>query len=546
MISRFLALAGVFLLSVSVSAAPPTVDYFFPAGSQRGKTVEITATGTFDRWPVDVWVDGKGVSAKAGKERGQLIVTVAADAVPGTYWVRLHDEQGASAQRPFVVGVLPEVLEKEPNDDPKQPQVLDAPNVTVNGKLAKDGDVDVFAVELRKGQTLVASMDAYRTLRSPMDGVLQLLSADGFVLAQNDDFHGIDPQITFTSPKDGRYLVRTFAFPLVPTAAIRFAGGDKFIYRLTLTTGGFADYTLPLAVARSAPGKVEVIGWNIPDAARKLPVSISVGADVATVFHPGLANAVLVRVEPHPVGVKSKTNSRQEPQPVALPFTVTGRLDKPGDVDAFQFAGKKGQKVALAIESRTLGFPLDPVLKVTDAASKVLTQVQAKTLGADVELDFTPSLDGPYRVEVHDFHGDGGQRFVYRLRALLAEPDFSLKVAGDRFALVPGKPLEIPIAIERRNGFGGEVEITALGLPKGVTAQAVTAPAGSKTATLRLTAGGDKVSGSFQIIGTAKGTQDLMRIARATLAEYGVATMQLWLTAGPDATVPKDAPPKKK
>src|SRR5262249_22269864 len=154
-----------------------------------------------------------------------LTVHIAADAVPGTYWIRLHDEHGASALRPFLVGLLPEVQEVEPNDDSKNPQVIATPNVIVNGRLAKDGDVDVYAVEWKKGQTLVASVEAQRTLRSPMDGVLQILTPDGIVQAQDDDYHGFDPQIAFTAPKDGRYLVRLFAFPSDPTAAIKFAGG---------------------------------------------------------------------------------------------------------------------------------------------------------------------------------------------------------------------------------------------------------------------------------------------------------------------------------
>src|SRR5437763_3466184 len=118
------AFAVLLLLPALGSAAPPTLTYLFPAGAQRGTTVEVTAAGTFERWPVGAWVSGGGVVAKAGKEKGKLSVTVAPDAVPGTYWVRLHDGQGASALRPFLVGTLPEVLEKEPNDDPKKPQAL--------------------------------------------------------------------------------------------------------------------------------------------------------------------------------------------------------------------------------------------------------------------------------------------------------------------------------------------------------------------------------------------------------------------------------------
>src|SRR3954447_16176264 len=89
-------------------AAPPTLEAIYPPGGQCGQTVEVAVAGTFDRWPVGVWVDGQGVEAKAGKERGKVFVTVAADAAPGARRLRLYDEEGASVVRPFVIGVLPE------------------------------------------------------------------------------------------------------------------------------------------------------------------------------------------------------------------------------------------------------------------------------------------------------------------------------------------------------------------------------------------------------------------------------------------------------
>ena len=74
--------------------------------------------------------------------------------------MRVADEEGASALRRFVVGTLPEVNEQEPNDDYRKPHALATANVTVNGRLAKAGDVDCFGLKLRKGQTLVASVEA--------------------------------------------------------------------------------------------------------------------------------------------------------------------------------------------------------------------------------------------------------------------------------------------------------------------------------------------------------------------------------------------------
>src|SRR5262249_16056256 len=157
-----------------------------------GTTVEVTAAGTFERWPVQAWVSGRGVSVESGKDKGKLSVIVAADAVPGTYLLRLYDEHGASSLRPFLVGTLPEVRGRERNDDPKSPQGLQG-SCVVNGKLEKAGDVDGFAIECRQGQTLVAALEANATLRSPMDGVLQIVSPEGFVLAQDNDTRGLDP-----------------------------------------------------------------------------------------------------------------------------------------------------------------------------------------------------------------------------------------------------------------------------------------------------------------------------------------------------------------
>ena len=206
----------------SLVAAPPKLTYLYPAGVQKGKTVEIAA-GDVDSWPPRIWVDDKGIEIKPAKERGRLTFTALPDAKPGIHWIRLFNDDGASPLRPFMVGSLPEINEVEPNDDPKKPQTLSDANVVVNGRLGVAGDVDHFSVSLKRGQTVVASMVANEILGSPMDAVLQIVTLDGFVLAENHDTHGLDPQIAFPVPKDGTYIIRTFAFPSQPDSSIRFA-----------------------------------------------------------------------------------------------------------------------------------------------------------------------------------------------------------------------------------------------------------------------------------------------------------------------------------
>src|SRR5262249_31133525 len=159
------------------------------------------------------------------------------------------------------------------------------------------------------------------------------------------DDHGLDPQITFTALKEGRYVVRTFAFPSAPDSSIRFAGGENYVYRLTLTTGGFADHAFPLAVSRAEPGEVEVIGWNVAAEARKLLVRPNADAVTVTLWHAKLANAVPVLVEPHSCLVEGVPEDRKKPRAVTLPVTISGHIDPPGDIDEYEFLAKKGQRL---------------------------------------------------------------------------------------------------------------------------------------------------------------------------------------------------------
>lgn len=516
------------LFPPTASAVPPTVDYFFPAGGQRGTTVEVTAGGTFSSWPVKVHVEGKGLAVQPGKASGKVVVTIAADAVPGTHWIRLYNEEGASLARPFLVGTLPEVLEIEPNDDPKKPQLLDKSRVVVNGRLGAPGDVDTFALKLSRGQTLVASLEANRTLRSPMDGIIQVLSEDGFVLDHNNDFHNLDPQLAFVVPKDATYLVRVFAFPSMPDTTIRFAGGDKFVYRLTLTTGGFVDYPFPLAVSRSSPGQVDLVGWNLAGPLSKAQVQAAPGLDKITLFHPELANPWEVALTSHSVAQGTAATNPNLPQRVMTPITISGRLDKAGGSHYYRFDGQKGKKIACRIEARTLGFPLDPVLRLTDSTGNQLAQVQAAALGSDPVLDFTFPHDGLFDLQVRDLHGDGGPRHVYRLHCAPPEPDFGLKLSADHFVVRPGTPLDIPVTLERSYGFSQEVDIQVTGLPKAVTATTLPAAAMGKPLTLRLTAAAISFSGPIRIIGRAK--EGPPRVARAFIAEAGFLTENMWLT----------------
>jgi hypothetical protein len=239
-------------------AAKPEVTGLYPAGGQIGQTVEVEVLGKLGTAPAHVWCDREGISALATKDGKKLTVTISPEAAPGICWLRVWNAEGVSVLRPFVVGRLPEVLEKEPNETLSAAQSVEASGCVVNGKLHKSGELDTFKITLKKGQTLVADVLANQVLGSPMDAVLQITSAKGFLLAQADDSLGFDPRLAFTAPEDGEYFARVFAFPATPDSSIRYAGGADYLYRLTLTTGPYVRLTLPLSSTRDLTISLEM------------------------------------------------------------------------------------------------------------------------------------------------------------------------------------------------------------------------------------------------------------------------------------------------
>src|SRR4051812_39591568 len=99
-----LSLLGALCASaVNPLLSAPTLTSLFPAGGQRGTTVEVTATGTFDAWPVKGWVNSPLIEVKAAKDKGKLSIAIKPETPPGVYRLRVYDDTGASQLRPFLV-----------------------------------------------------------------------------------------------------------------------------------------------------------------------------------------------------------------------------------------------------------------------------------------------------------------------------------------------------------------------------------------------------------------------------------------------------------
>ncbi len=529
-----------FFSTASLAAAAPKVDYLFPAGGQRGAKVEVAFTGTFPVWPAQGWASHPGITLSPNKQSGQITIAIAADVPCGVHWVRLFDKTGASGLRPFLVNDVPEVQETEPNDDYRKPQAVPLP-VVVNGRLGKQDDADAFAVTLKKGETLVAAVEAFRTLRSPMDAVLQIVSADGFVLAQNDDYLESDPLLAFTAPKDGTYLARVFCFPATPDSRIGLFGKENCIYRLTLTTGPYIDTVWPLAV-ESKGGELELHGWNIPADRRRITVQPQALAERVYVHPSGFAGGAWTRVEPHPVFVADG----KETLP-AGPITVSGRLPKPGARSSFAFAAKKGDRLSIRLEAREWLLPLEPNVAIRGVAGPALQKAQAGKLNGDVALDFTAPADGPFTMDIRDLHDQGGDRYSYLVRIRPPAPEFDASVTVDHAAAKAGQPVNFPIAVNLRNGLKGPLEFRVEGLPETAKVEFVaggapapaqapkkgkkgTQPAMNATAVVRIEGLTAPMNVPFRLYALVPGQEATRREVPAALTELNAAPPFLWLT----------------
>ena len=557
--TRFLALAfALALLPSLVHAAAPALTHIFPAGGQRGTKVTVTCAGNAAMWPVSV--TAPGVDVVVGTEANKLEVTIPADLAADRVWFRLYNTEGASAAVPFLIGNVKEIEEVEPNNAPTKAQAVAELPVTINGTLSAFGDVDGFHVTLAVGQTLVASLDAHAKLGSPMDAILQVVTPDGFVLAENHDAVDLDPRLIFTATKLGPHIVRVFAFPSAPDSSIAFHGAANYIYRLTLTTGPFVTHAVPLTVSLGDPaagaslGHVELFGWNLPPDAKRLVVPfggppfadhveletrgdlrIVDNARLGLVVAPDIAGSARVRLVPHAIVPEIASLDPNNLTVVTPPSAITGRLSKPRESATVRIPLKKGQQLVASVETRSLDFNLDPMLRLFDPAGSNVLNVNDTTPMRAVVLTHAATQDGDYQLTVRDRHSRGSDRSFFRLTARLEEPDFELTAAADALVINPDKPAEFVVNVVRRAPPGvtvGPITIEAVDLPPGVTAAAVISePTGATAAkvTLSFTATGPAFSGRLRLKGTTSQPAPIQRLVR-TPPQLHACFDAFWLT----------------
>jgi hypothetical protein len=243
------------------------------------------------------------------------------DARPGVHLIAARSNAGyVSNDVPFELDTLPECMDLESNDDPSQAQTVQLP-VIVNGHLDRPHDWDVFRVEGRAGDTLVAEVHA-RRLDSPIDSLLQLTDAAGKVLAFNDDCddpgsglqtHHADSYLMYQLPADGSYFVH-----LGDTAR---HGGEEYAYRLRISAPrpDFALRVVPSGGGLRSKGAAPVSVYAIRKDGFTGDIQLSVKNPPDGFFSPG----AVLRTNNEMVRLPVRTSLASTEQPVRL--AIEGR-----------------------------------------------------------------------------------------------------------------------------------------------------------------------------------------------------------------------------
>jgi hypothetical protein len=532
MSTRFLVIFAAAVSHVAVAAEPPTIDRLIPMGGQRGSTFEIRFTGKAGDGDLRILSEQDCINFVLSEKRDSATITIASTARSGLHWVRFINPSGATELRPFVVGLIPEIAESEPNARIAEAQEISLPSTTINGVLDKSKDVDTFAVQLMKGQTLVASMQAHQILGSPMDAVLQIVSEKGAVVAQNDDDTGFDPRLTFIAPSDGKWFVRTFAFPATPNSTIAFASGADFVYRLTLTTEPVVEQTLPAVRFSGDPETTFTLhGCNLSTTTATLT------GDQST-LEVGLALPFPVGACDIPVALESQLPADRT---LSIPIAVSGTVSA-GDTDSYMVNAAKSQQLSLLVQARAIGSLLDPVLTVYDKDGKQLKEADdISGENSDAEIQLTIPADGPYRITVQDRFQNSGDRYFYVLRCEETRPIFVASVKSTALVLSADKPLEIPMSLDRRHGFAEPVDFRVEGLPEGICAECPRSEKdgdSSKAVTLKLSGTvAELFQGPVRVIAESVDSKQQQPVS-SSLADGSTVT-ELWLTI--PATMPAPA-----
>lgn len=545
-----------------------SLQWVLPRGGTRGKTVEVVFTGTYLADPKEVLFYSPGIKAtaiSAGEKPDTTVKArflIAPDCPLGEHILRLRTATQLTEAITFWVDRFPTVMETErkagENDTRETAQPIFS-DTNVEGQIHPGGkaDIDYYKADFRKGERISVEIDAVRLgtvyQGGESDLAARILDGTGKELARNDDnaLHVQDPILSIVAPASGAYYVE---IKQQIYNAPRQAWYRAHIGTFTRPTGIY-----PAGGQAGSQQAARILGDPTGERTETIALPKKLG-DFE--YYSGSANEQppspnILRVSPYPNVLKIEGDA---PTPVpALPAALNGILTKKDAADTFQFTAKKGQEWRIRVYARTLGSPMDPRIWIrgADNPKHLLDADDAKPaeIGLltwrgtwhtkellDPAVLFKPPADGAYMLGIEDSRGSAGPDDIYRIEIEPAQDAVYTHISmsdGYQLPRVNGLivpqgnrwTLDVQLAPGLGNNYKGEIELEALGLPRGVTMTAPRFPKGSLRGPVQFTAAPDTEPQAALIQLLARPvdkTAHLETGSRQTFSEYNTGGDHPW------------------
>ena len=534
----------------------PVVNSIFPMGGQPGTTLEVEMRGSNLAGAYAVGFEDDVLQAEVKKveeikpdekktedeetEEGEpktsltlyrvlLRLHIDSAATTGTHALRLVSLLGVSNAVPFLVDPDPVSVEmRTPHNTPNRAQRVDVP-VVISGKISEAGEVDYYDFEVIEGQYLLleviskpfgvpspeitgfkSQISLYQPTGSwfdPHRGTWLTSSRDE---PTSDDSFPQNSRLIYQFTEKGRYLAEvsgkagpdsSYQFRIAPTLSPRLPKRDEepahasdFLWR----ERGFRRPIEPDRLQSLWSRTVRVPSpETIDDVAS---TSLSGGGERAA--SPPSGDPVPVTAM-HAVREHEPNDTNSQALQLRVPSLIEGAIERPGDIDCFQFRVKPKQRLAFEIQTPGEEPPqFNPRLEVISREGHtVLTNVYSriarnftwyrKTI--ESKTIYTFEQGGEYYLQIRDFTSRfGDPSFVYRVLIRPQVPhlgDFEViqnvpvlspgtgfmeKSRLDRINLQDGKAKKLVVLTDQEEGFAGQTVLSVEGLPPGVQAFSAT------------------------------------------------------------------------
>lgn len=494
----FCLLALSALLPGFVSAAQPSLGGTSPRGGQRGTELVVDLQGARLEDAQEVLFYEPGIEVtKLEAPNGSVVkatLKIAADAPLGNHRLRVRTKSGVTELRPFSVGALPEVAEKEPNSEFATPQAVPM-NCTVNG-VADNEDVDYYVIDAKKGDRISAEVEGIRLGITLFDVYVAIMNAGRFELASSDDAALVyqDGIASIIAPEDGKYIIQV--------RESSYAGNGACLYRVHIGNFPRPMATIPSGGKAGEATQVKFLGDILGEKTES--ITLPGASDNFAVFAKdqfGISpSGIPFRVTNLGNVVELEPNDEKDDATEFIaPIALNGVIEKPGDNDNFSFDAKKGQVFDVRVHARSLRSPLDSVLTIMAAGSNPTPSpaqpaqtagrrrgrrggnVRPTGLGSnddsagpDSYMRFAAPADGEYIINVRDHLGNGGPYYAYRVEVTPVQP--KLVLSANEFQQYVPVMVNVPaggrvgvVLSAARYDFGGPLGIRGDNLPAGVT-----------------------------------------------------------------------------